>query len=54
MFSAGIARLAYDSTNNRFLAVWNGEDDRSGLVDNESEVFGQFLDLDVLFSAGFE
>jgi uncharacterized repeat protein (TIGR01451 family) len=36
-------RAAWNSTNNEFLVVWQGDDDTAPLVDNEFEVFGQRL-----------
>lgn len=36
--------VAYNSTNNEYLVVWNGDDDTAPLVDNEIEVFGQRID----------
>ena len=35
---------AYNSTNNQYLVVWEGDDDISPLVNNEFEIFGQLLD----------
>ena len=33
--------VAYNSTNNEYLVVWQGDDNTSPLVDNENEIFGQ-------------
>jgi len=35
--------VAYDRDVNQYLVVWDGQDDRNGLVAGESEVFGQLL-----------
>lgn len=35
--------VAVDSIRGRFLVVWFGDDDASGLADNEREVFGQLV-----------
>ncbi|HNJ44403.1 MAG TPA: hypothetical protein PKZ53_28235, partial [Acidobacteriota bacterium] len=40
-FDALNASVAYNSTNNEYLVVWDGEDNTSPLVDGESEIFGQ-------------
>ncbi len=36
--------VAYNSTDDEYLVVWYGEDNVGGLVDNETEIFGQRLD----------
>ena len=36
--------VAYNPRTNQYLVVWEGEDDRGGLVDGEVEIFGQLLD----------
>ena len=33
--------VAYNSTNNEYLVVWEGDDDTGSLVDGEFEIFGQ-------------
>ncbi len=38
--------LAYNSQNNEFLVVWQGEDDASGLVIGEFEIFGQRINAE--------
>ncbi len=38
--TAGTA-VAYNSTNNEYFTVWQGDDNTSPLVDNELEIFGQ-------------
>jgi hypothetical protein len=43
-FLASFPAMAYNSTNNEYLAVWSGDDDTPPLVDNEYEIFGQRLD----------
>jgi len=35
--------VAYNSTDNQYLVVWEGDDNNSGFVDNEFEIFGQRL-----------
>ncbi|MBU1879266.1 MAG: hypothetical protein KJ734_09985, partial [Chloroflexi bacterium] len=35
--------VAYNSTDNQYLVVWNGDDDGSGLVDGEYEIWGKRL-----------
>jgi len=42
-FDAFFPAVAYDSTNNEYLVVWQGDDDTDPLVDNEREIFGQRL-----------
>lgn len=36
-------KVAYNSTDNEFLVVWDGDDNVGGLVDGEAEVFSQRL-----------
>lgn len=43
-FGASAPAVAYNSTNNEYLVVWEGDDDTAPLVDNESEIFGQRID----------
>ncbi len=43
-FSALDPAVAYSSTSNEYLVVWEGDDDTSPLVDGEFEIFGQRLD----------
>ena len=33
--------VAYNSTNNEYLVVWDGDDNTPSLVDDEAEIFGQ-------------
>jgi hypothetical protein len=40
-FDADEPAVAYNSTNNEYLAVWEGDDDTAPLVDEENEIFGQ-------------
>lgn len=35
------ANICYNSTNNEYLSVWQGDDNTAPLVDNEFEIFGQ-------------
>ncbi len=34
-------KVTFNSTNNEYLVVWEGDDDTAPLVDDESEIFGQ-------------
>jgi hypothetical protein len=45
-FVAISAAVIHNSTENEYLVVWTGDDHEGGLVDNESEIFGQRLDRD--------
>ena len=38
--------VAWDSTHNNFLVVWEGDHNGSGLADDEVEIFGQFIPAD--------
>ena len=40
-FAALSPHVAANTTLNEFLAVWSGDDDSGGLVDDEFEIFGQ-------------
>ena len=40
------AAVAYNSTDDQYLVVWEGDDDSAPLVDGELEIFGQFLAAD--------
>jgi LPXTG-site transpeptidase (sortase) family protein len=42
-YDAQAPSLAYNSTNNEYLVVWEGDDNTAPLVDNELEIFGQRL-----------
>lgn len=42
----------YNSTQDEFFVVWEGEDDTAPLVDNEFEIFGQRLGLPVVSVSG--
>jgi hypothetical protein len=42
-FGAANPALAYNSTNNEYLVVWQGDDNSGTLVDDEFEIFGQRL-----------
>jgi cysteine-rich repeat protein len=51
-FGAGSPDLAYNSINDEFLVVWYGQDDEGGLVENETEIFGQRVEGAVDAPAG--
>ena len=36
-------QAAYSITENKYLVVWAADDDTGSLVDNEFEIFGQFI-----------
>jgi hypothetical protein len=36
--------VAYSATDSKYLVVWSGDDDTGALVDNEFEIYGQFID----------
>jgi hypothetical protein len=36
--------VAYNITDSKYLVVWSGDDDTGALVDNEFEIYGQFID----------
>lgn len=42
-YGAFNAAVAYNSIDNEYLVVWEGDDNIDGLVDNEFEIFGQLL-----------
>jgi hypothetical protein len=44
LFDASLPAVAYNSHDNEYLVVWCGDDDTGGLVDGESEIFGQRVD----------
>lgn len=37
-------RVAYSITEDKYLVVWAADDDRGSIVDNEFEIYGQFID----------
>ncbi|MCB0175224.1 MAG: hypothetical protein H6631_18785 [Anaerolineaceae bacterium] len=43
-FDGGFPSVAYNSTDNEYLVVWVGDDNRESLVNDEYEIFGQRLD----------
>jgi uncharacterized repeat protein (TIGR01451 family)/uncharacterized repeat protein (TIGR02543 family) len=45
-FRAADPRVTYNTANNEYLVVWQGDDDTAPLVDNEFEVFGQRINAD--------
>ena len=44
LYDAGETAVAYNPTNNEYLVVWEGDDNREPLVDEEIEIFGQRVD----------
>jgi hypothetical protein len=40
-YSASNPALAFSNKSDNFLITWQGDDDRSSMVDNEIEIFGQ-------------
>jgi len=40
-YDASSPDVAWNSTDNEFLVVWQGDDDTGSLVDNEFEIYGQ-------------
>lgn len=44
LFDALTPAVAYNATQNEYLVVWNGDDDNTGLVDGEYEIYGQRVD----------
>ena len=45
-YGAFSPQVVYNSHDNQYLVVWTGDDDSGSLVDNEYEIYGQFLDAD--------
>ena len=43
-FQAVNPSVAWNSIDREYFVVWYGDDDQSGLVDNEREIFGQRID----------
>ena len=43
-YDAANPSVAYNSVQNEYLVVWQGDDDTGALVDQEFEIFGQRLD----------
>ncbi len=39
LFRAGTPKVAFNSADNEYLVVWNGDDNADGMVDGEYEVF---------------
>ena len=35
--------IAYNVTDNNYIVVWEGDDDTGTLIDQEFEIFGQFV-----------
>ncbi len=44
MYDAYAPKVTYNSTNNQYLVVWQGDDNAVGLADEENEIFGQLID----------
>lgn len=44
-FRADNAAAAFSSARNRYLVVWDGDDDAAPLADNEFEILGRFLNF---------
>jgi hypothetical protein len=44
--------VAYDSDDEEFVVVWQGDDDTGSLVDNEFEIFGQRLEAPITLIGG--
>ena len=42
-FDANFPDIAWNSTSNQFLVVWQGDDNTAPLVNNETEIHGQLL-----------
>ncbi|MBI4748121.1 MAG: hypothetical protein HY774_06500 [Acidobacteria bacterium] len=40
-FGGNNPKVAYNSTDNQYLVVWQGDDDTPPLINNEREIFGQ-------------
>lgn len=55
-FAAGWPSVVYGNGPDELLVIWTGDDDVDGLVDDESEIFGQRLTGDPtrVFLDGFE
>ncbi len=51
-FDAQDPAVAYNSTDNEFLVVWQGDEDDGSIVDNELEIYGQRYDADTLDPLG--
>ncbi len=45
-YDAEYPDIAYNSTNNEYLVVWQGDDDSDSLTDSEIEIFGQRLNAE--------
>jgi hypothetical protein len=43
-YDASFPAVAYNSAEDEYLVVWEGDDDTGGLVDGEDEIFGQRVD----------
>ncbi|MCP3978224.1 MAG: hypothetical protein GY716_02675 [bacterium] len=46
LFEAERSDVAFNATNGLYLVVWEGDDNRDGLLDGEREIFGQLLAID--------
>ena len=47
-FFAFEPRAAYSTTEDKYLIVWAADDNRGSIVDNEFEIYGQFINSDGL------
>ena len=43
LFDAVEPKVAYNATDNEFLVVWEADDNQDGVIDDETEIFGQRL-----------
>jgi uncharacterized repeat protein (TIGR01451 family) len=50
-FDANLPALAYSPASQEYLAVWTGDDNAGGLVNDQYEVFGQRLEFNASASA---
>ena len=46
-YDASYPRAAYDSVNDVYLIIWFGDDDSSGSVNDEFEIFAQWLSTEL-------
>jgi hypothetical protein len=48
LYDASAPAVAYNSSDDRYLVVWSGDDNVSGMVNDELEIFAELLDADSL------